>query len=505
MPRPFAFGQTRFITERDLGHAKRCLRSWIISYRSEADDPGAGIPQTQAERSRSVCDLSQLHAAEQRTTLLEHAKTVLVEQFRFERILHGVSVSVDGFAVSPDILGVDLSGAHTLFHLVPAFAPKAHSLDYARLQTVVLRRSGYDVRQIVFLCLDKEYDLAGRNTVDAQELFREVRAPKTFERSLGETETFMAQLHAGVSSANLPGRCRRQLSCETCYPHHAEKRPEHHIRTLFRGGALVDELEKQGFTDLRELSDEQLPGRRHKLQLQAIRTGVPHVDHARLRAFLEELSFPRVYLDFETISRAIPPVSGVKPWEHIPVQFSAHRQESPGADLVEFGYVADAMTPNRDERCALAAALTPVIEGAGSIIAYAAAFERRTLLRLADWCPEFSPQVPGVTEGIRDLQKPFSEFWYYDPRQYGKTGLKKVLPVMSGSGYEDLDVQDGLEASLRWQYEYATGLFTRHEEADFSSEVDRRELGSRLRDYCAQDTRGLVDIVAAIEEVVSSD
>ena len=187
------------------------------------------------------------------------------------------------------------------------------------------------------------------------------------------------------------------------------------------------------------------------------------------------------------------------------MQFSAHRQESPGADLVEFGYVAEAMTPSKDERCALAAALTPVVEGAGCIIAYAAAFERRTLLRLAEWCPEFSPQVPGLSGRIRDLQKPFSEFWYYDPRQYGKTGLKKVLPVMSGSGYEDLDVQDGLEASLRWQYEYAAELFTRREEADFSSEVDRRELGSRLREYCAQDTRGLVDIVAAIEEVVSSD
>jgi hypothetical protein len=387
--------------------------------------------------------------------------------------------------------------------LVPAFAPKAYSLDHARMQAIVLRQTGYSVARVRFLCLNKSFDLAEGMRVEPDDLFRDIRAPKTFERSLPSTEAFMSRMHALASSNDTPPKCRRRVSCEVCYPEQIEDRPEHHIRTLFRGGGLVDELERQGYTDLRELNEQHLPGRRHRMQLQAIRSGVPHVDRAQLKAFLEELAFPRVYLDFETISRAIPPVSAVKPWEHVPMQFSAHRQDAPGGKLRSFSFLADAMTPERDERCALAHALEPIIDECGSIIAYAATFERRTLLRLADWCPDFAEPLANVIDRIRDLQKPFAEFWYYDPKQHGKTGLKKVLPVMSGSGYEDLDVQDGLEASLRWQYEYAVSLFARDSRYDFSQTGDRTRLGNRLRDYCAVDTRGLVDIVAAIERIVA--
>ncbi|MFP4510178.1 MAG: DUF2779 domain-containing protein [Spirochaetaceae bacterium] len=503
-------GETPAIREGDLSQALRCLRSWIREYRSTSSDDPAG------EEERSVSQLMHLNSREQRAVLQQHAISWIREHNVSGRVVHSTSFSVGGFTVSPDALVVERQPAEpyaaeqakavlssTLYVIVPAFAPKAHSLDTARMQTIVLRRCGYHVGSVRFLCLDKTYDLGSSTHVNPDGLFSDVRVPKTFERSLSATESFMSRMHTYASSFDTPPKCKRRASCEVCYPEQTEARSEHHIRTLFRGGSVVDELERQGFTDLRQLSDEQLPGRRHRMQLQAIRTGVPHVDRARLKGFLEELAFPRLYLDFETVSRAIPPVSGVKPWEHVPMQFSAHRQDFPGAELRSFSFLADAMTPEQDERCALAEALEPIIDGCGSIIAYAAAFERRTLIRLADWCPDFAPLLAGVVDRIRDLQKPFSEFWYYDPRQHGRTGLKKVLPVMSGSGYEELDVQDGLEASLRWQYEYARALFARDSSFDFSQMVDRPTLGNRLREYCAVDTRGLADIVAAIERIVA--
>lgn len=450
-----------------------------------------------------VSDLSFLHTREQRDTLLCHARSWSAGWDRSAPVEHDSEVSFEAFLVRPDILRRHDTDGLVLYHVVPAFAPKAYSLDHARMQTIVLRRAGYDVATVRFLCLNKDFDLGSRGHVEPGELFRELRVPKTFERSLAETEAFLERMQKAVKDDTLPARCRRRVSCEICYPDIGEKRSEHHVRTLFRGGGFVDELEKQGYTDLRQLSDDQVPGRRHKLQLQAIRSGLPHIDVSRLRGFLADLRFPRVFLDFETISRAIPPVANVRPWEHVPMQFSAHRQRSPDAPVEQFSYLAAGMSPDSDERCELMQSLVPVLEGCGSVIAYAAAFERRTLLRLADWCPAYTLEIREAVSKIRDLQKPFAEFWYYHPEQHGKTGLKKVLPVMSGAGYERLEVQDGLEASLRWQYEYATDLLGRDESLNYSTGTNRGELRTQLLDYCAQDTRGLIDIVDAIERVLA--
>ena len=70
--------------------------------------------------------------------------------------------------------------------------------------------------------------------------------------------------------------------------------------------------------------------------------------------------------------------------------------------------------------------------------------------------------------------------------------IKAVLPVMTGSGYEKLAIQDGGTASRL----YLAAVFG--ELAD----GERSRVFSQLDDYCGLDTRGMIGIVEALRSRV---
>lgn len=74
-----------------------------------------------------------------------------------------------------------------------------------------------------------------------------------------------------------------------------------------------------------------------------------------------------------------------------------------------------------------------------------------------------------------------SDFHYYHPMQKGSTSLKRVLPAITGSGYEDLDINDGQTASLAFQ----TATYS-----DVPEEVGDK-VRTDLEKYCGRDTEGM--------------
>ena len=105
--------------------------------------------------------------------------------------------------------------------------------------------------------------------------------------------------------------------------------------------------------------------------------------------------------------------------------------------------------------------------------------------------PEFANWVTEVENRIVDLLQPFRAFRYYHLNQGGSASMKKVLPALTGRGYEHLEIQDGQTASL----EYLRVTF-----GDVSPE-ERRIVRKRLLDYCGLDTLGMVQIVEAMRRI----
>jgi hypothetical protein len=103
--------------------------------------------------------------------------------------------------------------------------------------------------------------------------------------------------------------------------------------------------------------------------------------------------------------------------------------------------------------------------------------------------------VKSVEKRIVDLLVPFRTFAYYHPDQKGSASIKVVLPVLTGSGYEDLPIADGDSASIE---------FMRVTFGD-ASNAERTKVRKQLEQYCGLDTFGMLKIVLRLERSTFGD
>jgi hypothetical protein len=64
---------------------------------------------------------------------------------------------------------------------------------------------------------------------------------------------------------------------------------------------------------------------------------------------LSKLDHPVYFMDFESLYPAVPRYKGMRPYDHIPFQWSVHRQKTLGAEPEHFEFLAgDAEDPRRE-------------------------------------------------------------------------------------------------------------------------------------------------------------
>jgi hypothetical protein len=86
---------------------------------------------------------------------------------------------------------------------------------------------------------------------------------------------------------------------------------------------------------------------------------------------------------------------------------------------------------------------------------------------------------------------PFRSFAYYNLLQQGSASLKKVLPAITGGGYEGLVIAKGDDASLAYMSR-AFGKLT---------DEECLKIRNDLLAYCGLDTEAMARIVERLEEI----
>lgn len=313
---------------------------------------------------------------------------------------------------------------------------------------------------------------------------------------------------------------RCSSGCEVCTPRRTDGESIHTVRTLHKAGRVVDELVTAGVTDLR---DTTLPlsrlTKKQRIQVESVRSGARHVDGERLRAFLDSLVYPLIYLDFEAFAPALPPFSGVAPYQHVPTLVSIHMQESPEAEPQAASYVT---RPGSDERAAMFRWLNETAGPAGSIVVFSKTFETAMIRDLAGVAGD-AEAGRSLVSRVVDLLEPFSEFWVYDPDQRGKVSLKRVLPVFTDVvGYGAATIKDGMHANLGYMRltdrariaaaegprivgaaraaEGASGVIARHGSRGAAYLPTPEE----IREYCAVDTIAMYHLVEVLRDLVGA-
>ena len=205
----------------------------------------------------------------------------------------------------------------------------------------------------------------------------------------------------------------------------------------------------------------------------------PAIDVDAIQLELANLQYPIHFLDFETDNPPVPIFDGLRPYQHFPFQYSCHVLHLDGT-VEHYEYLH---TDKSDPRNTLLKSLLNHVSSDGSVVVYEAKFERGVLKDLIDFFPEHTTVLQSIIDRLWDQLDIFRNH-YVHPDFCGSNSLKNVLPVLVPSlCYEDLDVQDGLEAQAVWNLMLKSKNV--HEKMDMIK---------NLREYCKLDTLATLEI-----------
>lgn len=281
--------------------------------------------------------------------------------------------------------------------------------------------------------------------------------------------------------------------CRTCpyFPLCGAELPEHWVGEMPRLSPQQWEALCQAGLERESIGNIpisfKLTGKQQRIR-QAVISGSPYVSAGLVTVL--NLTAPIYYLDFETIHWAIPPFPGVRPWQHVPFQYSIHVQY-PDGSLEHREYLH---RESDDPRPKLAERLVQDLGDKGPIVVYTD-FEQKRLDELVTACPNRTAELKSIKDRLLDLHKVLQEH-YYHPGFHGSFSLKDVLPVLVPEmSYDDLAIQDGSEAMLAYDRLLDDPL----------SVEERENLAKSLMDYCCWDTLALVRVVEVLQQDFAGD
>jgi hypothetical protein len=349
--------------------------------------------------------------------------------------------------------------------------------------------AGLEVDRCRIIYLNRDFVKKGE--IDPAQLFISEDVTDRLAVFTNGIEERIAEMLETIASPDCPDaavgqRCNTPYPCvlqEECWAH----LPENHVMTLYYGKKLGEGLFSRGILGISDIPSDVKLNPKQQIQKDCVVLGQPHVDRNAIRTFLARLEYPLYFMDFETFMTAIPIYDGTHPYQSIPFQFSVHVVRAPGSIPKHFPFLAEGKGDPRPE---FLSRLQKALGNKGTILVYFEAFEKARLKELAAAFPSSQGWVTEVIERIEDLHGPFRDFSYYHPSQGGSASLKKVMPAVTGIGYENLEISQGEIASLR----YIQATF-----GEISVE-ERQKIREDLLTYCGQDTGGMVSIIDKLTE-----
>jgi len=361
-----------------------------------------------------------------------------------------------------DILAPTGDGRWDIIEVKSSTSVKPVYLDDVAVQRFAVEGSGLRVRHCYLAHINRDYVRAG--DINNHDLFHIVDITDDVAERMAEVPGTVASLAEVIRQSASPDvstgpHCTKPYGCPmipVCWP-------EGHVPRVVRGAA------------------------RQAIHTAAVESGTAHVDEPQVRRFLDGLTYPVFFLDFETFGTAIPLLDGTRPYQQIPFQFSLHVRREPGGHLVHRSFLAN---DHLDPRPQLLQHLHDWLEDASSIVVYFAGFETGRLTELARDFPAYAPWIAQVLTRVVDLHAPFKAFEVYHPSQDGSTSLKAVLPALTGSGYEGMTIADGVTAS----HTFLRHIFRADHAANDPSD-DAARVREDLEAYCRLDTLAMVRIL----------
>ncbi|MFC2122754.1 DUF2779 domain-containing protein [Bacteroidota bacterium] len=358
----------------------------------------------------------------------------------------------------------------------------------AAYQRYCCTQSGLNIRKCFIAVIDNRYVKDGE--IDPEGLFNLHDITEDVLEISDDIPKQIEEMFETINRESCPEmiigpHCKDPYECplEECWDH----LPEGNVFTLYYSGKKSFGLYDMGIASIKDIPGDYKLSEKQAIQKESLVSGETHLDKEAIKGFLASLEYPLYYMDFETINPAIPLFDGTRPYQNTPFQFSVHMVRDARSNPEHYSFLAEGI---QDPRPRLLEELKKILGDAGSIIAYNKGFEEGVLKDLSKAFPECEDWVNHVLNRIVDLLIPFRNFDYYHPSQKGSASLKAVMPAITGRGYEDLEINDGQIASIK----FLTATYGE------MPEDDRVKVMTDLDQYCGRDTEGMIWIVEKLKQ-----
>ena len=361
-------------------------------------------------------------------------------------------------------------------------------------QKWVLEKCGVNVTGTFLVCLNSDYIREGE--LDLQKLFvindmGEMIANEYDKVENGQTAAKKLLQQEEEPMIDIWEGCKKPYDC-AFYQYCSRHIPSPSVFDLYRM-RFSDKLNyyRQGLVTYDDIKNEKLtPVRR--IQVDSTLADKPHIEADKIKEFLETLTYPMYFLDFETMQPAIPPYDGMKPYQQVPFQYSLHIIEHEGGELLHKEHLGVSGT---NTMRALAEQLCQDIPMDVCTLAYNKAFECTRIKEMAEAFPDLAEHLRNIQAHIIDLMIPFQQGAYYLPSMGGSFSIKKVLPSLFPNDptldYHNLNggVQNGTEAM---------NIFPK---IQFMEPEEQLKARKALLDYCCLDTLAMVKIWERLQTI----
>lgn len=411
-------------------------------------------------------------------------------------IFQATVITASGLFAMADIITYDdNTQAWTLYEVKSTNSIKKEHIYDTAFQRVAFEEAGYKIERVGVIHLNKDYIRAA--AVDPDKLLIQTDVSTKVDEILHVIKLQANDALELIRQTQEPKGCSCRLKTKSghCPTFHYLNPdiPDYSVFDISRIGnknlAILVDGDVQEVHDVPDDIKLSIPQRN---QVDVAKSQEPIIDKIAIKDFLTELEYPLYFLDYETVSSALPLFNGCTPFQQIPFQYSLHVIREPNGELEHYDYLG------RNSKHApmpeLLASLRSHIDNSGSVIVWYKVFESGRNAEMGRAYPEYADFLEGVNNRIIDLMDVFSKQHFVHHKFNGSSSIKAVLPVLVPElSYKAMDIQNGATASIRWFDAVSGNVDTAQADKTFDD----------LLKYCCLDTLAMVEIYRFLLKLVA--
>ena len=428
--------------------------------------------------------------------------TKMIEDTKKELLKDNVIITEASFNYNNNFCSVDIlkkiNNNYEIYEVKSSTEIKDIYLDDISYQYYVLTNLGLNVTKSSIVYINSNYIRGEELELDKLFIIKDVTdivisKQVSVKDKIEEINNYMKQ--ESIPKQDIGIHCVTPYKCpffKFCTKH----LPEQNIFNIRRmPNKSKFKLYKEGIYEYNKLLNTNIDWK-YKEQIEfELYNKEPKINKLAIKEFLDTLSYPIYFLDFETYQQSIPEYRGIRPYEQIPFQYSLHYIEKENGKLEHKEFLS---RPNIDPRRLLAESLVKDIPLNVCTIAYNMMFEKMVIKNLAKTYPDLSNHLMNIHNNMKDLMIPFKNRDYYTKDMEGSYSIKYVLPALFPNDpsldYHNLEgVHNGSEA-----------MSTFSNMASLSEE-DQEKVRHNLLKYCELDTYAMVKIWNKLNSIIEGE